>query len=61
MRNLISIGGDIEKLNLMMFVAVVLDPRYKLRFVNFWFAKWNPGAVADDMTKKVEKDSCSYV
>ena len=35
MRNLISIGGDIEKLNLMMFVAVVLDPRYKLRFVNF--------------------------
>ena len=47
--------GDIEKLNLMMFVAVVLDPRYKLRFVNFWFAKWNPGAVTDNMTKKVKK------
>ena len=31
--------GDIEKLNLMMFVAIVLDPRYKLRFVKFWFTK----------------------
>ena len=46
--------GDIEKLNLMMFVAIVLDPRYKLRFVNFWFTKWNPGVVAGNMTKKVE-------
>ena len=47
--------GDIEKLNLMMFVATILDPRYKLRFVNFWFAKWNPGPVTDNMTKKVKK------
>ena len=46
--------GDIEKLNLMMFVAIVLDPRYKLRFVNFWFTKWNPGVVAGNMTKMVE-------
>ena len=38
-----------------MFIAVVLDPRYKLRFVNFWFAKWNPRAVADNMTKKMKK------
>ncbi|XP_075658834.1 zinc finger BED domain-containing protein RICESLEEPER 2-like [Castanea sativa] len=47
--------GDIEKLNLMMFVAIVLDPRYKLRFVNFWFRKWNLGAVAKDMTKNVKR------
>ncbi|XP_023921965.1 zinc finger BED domain-containing protein RICESLEEPER 1-like [Quercus suber] len=47
--------GDIEKLNLMMFVAIVLDPRYKLRFLNFWFTKWNPRAVAKNMTKKVKK------
>ena len=47
--------GDIEKLNLMMLVAIVLDPRYKLRFVNFWFTKWNPEVVAKNMTKKVKK------
>ncbi|KAM4132835.1 hypothetical protein ACJW30_01G282100 [Castanea mollissima] len=47
--------GNIEKLNLMMFVVIVLDPRYKLRFVNFWFTKWNPRAVAEDMTKKVKR------
>ncbi|XP_075665238.1 zinc finger BED domain-containing protein RICESLEEPER 2-like [Castanea sativa] len=46
--------GDIEKLNLMMFVAIVLDQRYKLRFENFWFTKWNPGVVVENMTKKVK-------
>ena len=44
--------GYNEKLNLMMFVAIVLNPRYKLRFVNFWFTKWNPGAMAENMTKR---------
>ena len=47
--------GEIEKLNLMMFVAIVLDQRYKLRFVNFWFTKWNLGAVAKNLTKKVKR------
>ena len=53
--------GDNEKLNLMMFAAIVLDSRYKLRFVNFWFTKWNLGAMVENMTKKVKKSSCSYV
>ena len=44
--------GEIEKLNLMMFVAIVLNSRFKLRFVNFWFTKWNPGAMAETMTKR---------
>ena len=47
--------GEIEKLNLMMFVAIVLDLRYKLRFINFWFSKWNPGIVVENMTKKVKR------
>ena len=29
--------GDIEELNLMLVVSIVLDPRYKMRFVKFWF------------------------
>ena len=29
--------GYNEELNLMLFVAIVLDPRYKLRFVKIWF------------------------
>ena len=47
--------GDIEKLNLMLFVAVVLNSRYKLRFVKFWFTKWNLGVVAETMAKKVKR------
>ena len=46
--------GDVEKLNLIMFVTIVLDLRFKLRFVIFWFTKWNPGVVAKNMTKKVK-------
>ncbi|KAK4596823.1 hypothetical protein RGQ29_014736 [Quercus rubra] len=29
--------GDIKNMNLMMFIAVVLDPRYKMKY---WFNKW---------------------
>jgi hypothetical protein len=29
--------GGIEKVNMLLFVAIVLDPRYKLVVVEFWF------------------------
>ena len=28
---------SIDNINLVLFVAVVLDPRYKLKYVKFWF------------------------
>jgi hypothetical protein len=31
--------GDIEKVNRLLFVAILLDPRYKLAVVEFWFKR----------------------
>ena len=32
--------GSVDRINLMLFGAVVVDPRYKLKCVNFWFKQW---------------------
>lgn len=28
--------GEIEKINMLLFVATILDPQYKLGIVEFW-------------------------
>ncbi|KAL4013587.1 hypothetical protein IC575_025759 [Cucumis melo] len=43
--------GSIEKINKLVFLAVVLDPRYKLDYVGFCF-----GSIHDDATVKVLVD-----
>ena len=45
--------GSIENINLMLFVAVVLDPRYKLKYVQFWFKEWYEKDKGDAMSSKV--------
>ena len=37
----------------MLFVAVVLDPRYKLKYVKFWFREWYGKDKGDVMSSKV--------
>jgi hypothetical protein len=32
--------GWIDKVNLMLFVVVGLDPRYKMKYVEFWMNEW---------------------
>ena len=32
--------GIIDNINLMLFVVVVLDLRYRLKYVKFWFREW---------------------
>ena len=32
--------GDIENINLMMIIAMVVDPRYKMKYLKYWFNKW---------------------
>ena len=32
--------GNIEKMNLLLFVTVVLDLRYKMKYIVYWFNKW---------------------
>ena len=37
----------------MLFVAVVLDPRYRLKYVKFWFREWYEKDKGDAMSSKV--------
>uniref|UniRef100_A0A2N9I8P7 HAT C-terminal dimerisation domain-containing protein n=1 Tax=Fagus sylvatica TaxID=28930 RepID=A0A2N9I8P7_FAGSY len=45
--------GNIEKMNLLLFVAVVLDPRYKMKYIVYWFNKWYVKPKAESMVEKV--------
>ena len=42
-----------DNINLMLFVAVVLDPRYKLKYIKFWFREWYGKDKGDAMSSKV--------
>ena len=48
--------GNIEKMNLLLFVAVVLDPRYKMKYIVYWFNKWYAKPKAESMVEKVRGD-----
>ena len=47
--------GNIEKMNLLLFVTVVLDldPRYKMKYIVYWFNKWYAKPKAKSMVEKV--------
>lgn len=49
---------DSEKVNFLLFVAVILDPRYRLKYVTLWFDRLHKndiaGDIAGDMTRKVK-------
>jgi hypothetical protein len=44
---------NIEKMNLLLFVAVVLDPRYKMKYIVYWFNMWYAKPKAESMVEKV--------
>ena len=46
--------GSIDNINLMLFVAVVLDPRYRLKYVKFWFREWYGKDNRDAMSSRVQ-------
>ena len=45
--------GSMDNINLMLFVAVVLDLRYRLKYVKFWFREWYEKDKGDAMSSKV--------
>uniref|UniRef100_A0A2N9HQJ0 HAT C-terminal dimerisation domain-containing protein n=1 Tax=Fagus sylvatica TaxID=28930 RepID=A0A2N9HQJ0_FAGSY len=45
--------GNIEKMNLLLFVVVVLDPRYKMKYIVYWFNKWFAKPKTKSMVEKV--------
>ena len=38
---------------MILFVVVVLDPRYRLKYVKFWFREWYGKEKGDAMSSKV--------
>ncbi|KAF7121516.1 hypothetical protein RHSIM_Rhsim13G0233900 [Rhododendron simsii] len=45
--------GDVEKFNSLLYVAVALDPRFKLRLVKFCYTKSKGKPVGEKMEKQV--------
>ena len=47
--------GNIEKMNKLLYVAVVLDPQNKLEFVEYCFKRMYASEEAEVITKKVKE------
>ena len=45
--------GKVESMNMMMFIAIVLDPRFKLRYVRFCFSEIFDSVVEEELTNMV--------
>ena len=43
-----------DNINLMLFVVVVLNLRYRLKYVKFWFREWYEKDKGDVMSSKVQ-------
>ncbi|KAI8536077.1 hypothetical protein RHMOL_Rhmol10G0228000 [Rhododendron molle] len=46
--------GDVEKFNPLLYVAVALDPRFKLRLVKFCYTRSKGKSVGEKMEKQVK-------
>ncbi|CAL5196751.1 unnamed protein product [Lathyrus oleraceus] len=47
--------GDVKKMNILLFVAVVLDPRHKMQFVRWGLNKVYEKNVAESLYKKTKE------
>ncbi|KAK9157244.1 hypothetical protein Scep_003818 [Stephania cephalantha] len=47
--------GDISKVNMILLVAVVLDPRYKLKFLKYCYGTLYPNEQVVEMIRKVRE------
>ncbi|KAK4390113.1 Zinc finger BED domain-containing protein RICESLEEPER 1 [Sesamum angolense] len=48
--------GSIEKMNMILYYAVILDPRHKLEFIEFTFDKLYGGTEKSDVKKEQVRD-----
>ncbi|CAL5429095.1 unnamed protein product [Camellia sinensis] len=47
--------GKFEKVNMLLLISVVLDPRCKLRYVSFCYSELHEAATVTELTKKVRE------
>ncbi|KZV38952.1 hypothetical protein F511_41435 [Dorcoceras hygrometricum] len=47
--------GDFEKINSLLFVAIVLDPRYKLKFTKYCLSHFYEKEIVDEMVRFVDQ------
>ena len=40
---------------MMLFMAIVVDPKYKLKYVKFWFKQWYDKEKADELGLRVRE------
>ena len=45
---------NIKNINFLMYVAVVLDPRYKLRYIMFYFKQVYENSKVEELTAMVK-------
>ena len=45
---------NIDNINIMMFIAFVLDPRYKMKYLKYLFGMVYDVATATKLSKKVD-------
>ena len=54
--------GSIEKINLMLLVAIVLDPRYKIKYVKWCYSRIYPSDKVNDLVRRLmEHITCMFV
>ena len=47
--------GSVDRINPMLFMAIVVDPKYKLKYVKFWFKQWYDKEKADELGLRVKE------
>jgi hypothetical protein len=47
--------GSMDKMNLMLYIAFVLDPRYKMKILVWWLKRCNGPTWADNIEKRVRE------
>ncbi|XP_045792666.1 zinc finger BED domain-containing protein RICESLEEPER 3-like [Trifolium pratense] len=47
--------GDVSKMNILVFISVIFDPRHKLQFVSWGLNKYYDKEIADSLNKKIKE------
>lgn len=55
MKNIVSIGGDVIKMNKLVFIAVIFYPRCKFEFIRWGLDNFYEKKVVDSLCDKVRQ------